>query len=348
MNRLRKLSASNPRIENMYKEVELFTIDTLCEVTFGQGQAFGAVERGSDGGHTASMDRMWHWWSWIGHMPWLNWLDKSISPWQKYWTSYMPWRMNLPVFPYAMGKLVEYEKSLGQEKQEMRPCLLHDMKERAKEKDVFHSNWATRLAMTDLGAGVDTISWTLMTVIVGIAQNPEVQARVRQELDDAGELENPGREPIAYEKTTKLPYLQACIEEAMRLWPTLAISVPRIVSKGGIEIDGHFIPGGFTVGMNSKVLGLNEKVFGAESEKFRPERWLQASKMQRDTMMTRNLGFGAASRKCPGQYLALFVMSKMLATLFTAFDIKLLNELDGVPGPGGHVWREEGTFPTKV
>lgn len=326
----------------------MFAIDTLCEVTFGQGQAFGAVENGSDEGHTASMDRMWHWWSWIGYMPWLNWLDKKVSPWANYWTSVMPWRRNLPVFSHVLGKLAEYEKSLEQNKGEMRPCLLHDLKERAKEKEAFHTRWAASMAMTDLGAGVDTMSWTLMTVIVGIAQNPNVYARVRQELDDTGEFGRPGREPVTCEGTTKLPYLHACIEEAIRLWPVIAISLPRIVSRGGIVIDGHFIPEGFTVGMSSKVLGLDEKVFGGETEKFRPERWLEASKTQKEAMSGRNLGFGAANRKCPGQYLALFIIRKVLVTLLAEFNVKILNELDGVPGPGGHIWREEGTFATKV
>jgi cytochrome P450 len=99
--------------------------------------------------------------------------------------------------------------------------------------------------------------------------------------------------------------------------------------------------------MNSRQLGLSEEVFGEHTAEFRPERWLEGSKEQRQDMHSRNLAFGGPSRKCPGYHLAWVAMSKVLATLFLEFDVKLLNELNGKPGPGGRVWRELGAFPTR-
>jgi cytochrome P450 len=99
--------------------------------------------------------------------------------------------------------------------------------------------------------------------------------------------------------------------------------------------------------MNSRQLGRTEEIFGPETEKFKPERWLEASKERRHDMEHRNLAFGGPSRKCPGMHLAWVVMSKVLTNLFLKSDLKVLNELDGEPGPGGERWTEVGTFPTK-
>lgn len=64
---------------DLVHEFELLMIDVQTEVTFAQ--PFGAVEAGSDGGHMESMSGMWRHWGWIGHLPWLNWLDKNVAPW---------------------------------------------------------------------------------------------------------------------------------------------------------------------------------------------------------------------------------------------------------------------------
>lgn len=200
------------------------------------------------------------------------------------------------------------------------------------------------MTMTDLGAGSDTLSWTIATIVSGIASNPSVQSKLREELHGAGLREG---EPVTYDEAAKLEYLEACMHEGQRMWPNIAISLPRVVPPEGMTIDGYYVPGGYIVGMNSKQLGLSESVFGPDTHLFRPERWLEVSKEKRRDMENRNLAFGGPSRKCPGMHLAWVVMAKVIATLFVNMEVKVLNELDGKPGPGGRVWREYGSFPSK-
>ena len=42
----------------------------------------------------------------------------------------------------------------------------------------------------------------------------------------------------------KLPYLTACLEENLRIFPPAPIGFLRSVNNGGDIIDGHAIPGG--------------------------------------------------------------------------------------------------------
>lgn len=234
------------------------------------------------------------------------------------------------------------------EGQQLRPCLHNDMHQLSRSNSEFILTWSFRLSITNLGAGVDTMSWTLAAVIVGIGMSPKANARVRAEMDAAIQAGSVIKGvPVSYNEAVKLPYLQACIHEALRLWPNVAISLPRIVPKAGIEIYGYYVPGGYTVGMQSKQLAIDDRIFAAEPESFRPERFLDADKAQLSDMTTRNLSFGGPSRKCPGKNVAWLSMSKVLASLYANFDLRVLNRLDGEPGPGGHVWREKGSFPTK-
>ena len=62
----------------------------------------------------------------------------------------------------------------------------------------------------------------------------------------------------------------------------------------------------------------------------------------RAKMEVHGLIFAGPSRKCPGQRLARVVMPKALASLFLEFDVKVLNDLDGPPGPGGGSYVEKG------
>lgn len=48
---------------------------------------------------------------------------------------------------------------------------------------------------------------------------------------------------ISAVKCARMPYLNAVIEESLRLYPPVASSLPRLVPSGGDFIDGRFVSG---------------------------------------------------------------------------------------------------------
>jgi hypothetical protein len=70
--------------------------------------------------------------------------------------------------------------------------------------------------------------------------------------------------------TTNLPYTVAVIREAMRIYPPLALALPRIVPEGGDTIDGNFVPAGV------RHARYRRKI---ESNFYRP--WCQHTLLQR-------------------------------------------------------------------
>jgi hypothetical protein len=96
-----------------------------------------------------------------------------------------------------------------------------------------------------------------------------------EEIDMAQES---GRlsEKVQYREAERLPYLRACCKEAMRLHPSVGMTLPRYVPPGGCVIAGERFPGGTRVGVNAAVVQRDQQIFGDDADSFVPERWLGA------------------------------------------------------------------------
>lgn len=133
-------------------------------------------------------------------------------------------------------------------------------------------------------------------------KNRKTLALLHQEIDTAlaaGLLSS----PIRYLETMQhLPYTCAAIKEAMRMHPSVALSMPRYAPKEGIVLAGNFIPGGYRIGMNPAVIHYDKEAFGQDAENYRPERWLSSNKEELKNMDKHLLTFGAGTRICVGKH----------------------------------------------
>jgi len=95
------------------------------------------------------------------------------------------------------------------------------------------------------------------------------------------------------------------------------------VPIAGAEICGVWIPGGTDVSVSHHVVNRDLGIWGDNPGRFDPDRWLQASKIQRQAMEKASLGFSAGKRICLGQHLAWIEMKKLLAELLMMFNVSL-------------------------
>jgi cytochrome P450 len=99
--------------------------------------------------------------------------------------------------------------------------------------------------------GSDNTSITLSLAICFLVTNPSYCAALRKELILAFPSPGSSREgPYVHldqDKLDSLPYLEACIQETLRLGSPYYL--PRIVPKGGTTIEGNYFPESTTISL---------------------------------------------------------------------------------------------------
>lgn len=127
------------------------------------------------------------------------------------------------------------------------------------------------------------------------------------------------------------PFIDAVLQEAMRLYPPVSITMPRRVPQGGGTIDGRFVAAGTTVGVNHLSCYRSSCNF-EDAVAFRPERWLRVG--GKDPCPGDNFGafqpFSFGPRSCLGRNLARAEMSLLLARILWRFDLELVETEEGL------------------
>ncbi|OAG37362.1 hypothetical protein AYO21_08439 [Fonsecaea monophora] len=177
-------------------------------------------------------------------------------------------------------------------------------------------------AFGNIVAGADTTHITLSAILYYLMKNRRCLDKMRAEIDEmakAGSISD----PISFHESQQMPYCQAVIKEAQRLYPGTGLPLFRVVPAGGAMIAGKYFPEGAVVGINNWVAHHNKDVFGPDPDVFRPERWLEGD----TTAMNRYyLPFGVGPRSCQGLNVALMEMSKFVPQLVRRLDFELLSE----------------------
>ena len=128
-------------------------------------------------------------------------------------------------------------------------------------------------------------------------RNPAAYTKLTAEIDAAIDTDMLSM-PVTYAEATKLLYLKACINEGMRLHPSIGLLMSRLVPAGGATISGFHFPEGYRIGMNSAVVHYDKSVFGPDADRFNPDRWSEGDSVRMDKTI---LQFGAGSRTCIGK-----------------------------------------------
>ena len=124
-----------------------------------------------------------------------------------------------------------------------------------------------------LNAGSDTTTIVLVGTMYLLTANPRAAAKLREELDaELGPLEDAESVP-AFDAVKNLPYLRACVDEAMRMRPPLRGGLPRVTPREGMLIDGQWIAGHTTVSVPTYTLHHDPDLF-EDPWTYKPERWL--------------------------------------------------------------------------
>ncbi|KAJ2804281.1 hypothetical protein H4R20_002572 [Coemansia guatemalensis] len=171
----------------------------------------------------------------------------------------------------------------------------------------------TAETIVSLLAGADTSSNTLSWTIHLLLLHPKYLRQAKREVRSAF---NCNELIMFHDAKEKLPFLEACIYESMRLRPVSG-NLPRSIPRGGVVLQDHFIPEGHTCSVSIPAANMNSTTW-KKPFIFYPKRFIGNEANKRKL-----LTFSAGVRVCPGRHLAWFEMLTTLANILNTYELEL-------------------------
>ncbi len=235
------------------------------------------------------------------------------------------------------------------------------LKKESQGSNVFSRSWNFLSSFVDvmwhadmfIVAGHDTttasISWTLYS----LAHHLEVQERAREEVFQYLEdLKNMGEVPNVM-NLKRLPYLECCIKEALRLHPVAPFLGRLGQAELPVSVDGTSIPAQVDVTVFYDYAHRQEKYF-PNSHEYKPERYMGKTNFlttfDLDAQVDPNRAsfpFSLGERNCLGQQYAMSQMKLLLVRLLSNFEIHSLPEEENVVDEH-HFLTKPPRFPVKI
>ncbi|RPD53163.1 cytochrome P450 [Lentinus tigrinus ALCF2SS1-7] len=327
-----------------------FTLESIGRT--GLGYTFGALDNhGTDYSRALkefgpAMMKLHHW---RLYLPWV----RRIFPrsWLRWATEVLPW----PALRHMRGISDSVYMASLEVLQRKRELLKHGRDSLSNEvgegKDlvsillrldtsVSDENLIGHMLLLTLGA-TDTTSSMISRVIELLARHPEVQAKLREELEGVTSGSSRSLADLDYEAYAALPHLEAVIRETLiretlRMYPPLQISprvaymdavlpLGQVTGADGRTIDKLFVPEGTIVWINMFGLNRDKDIWGPDADEWKPERWLKplppsVADAHIPSIYANTASFLAGPRACIGYNMALTVMRIAITHLVLFFN----------------------------
>ncbi|KAI8322152.1 cytochrome P450 [Martensiomyces pterosporus] len=309
--RLLNASADGKAEVNYHKDFLLATFDIIGALAFGKG--FGALKNDD---HTI-----------------VKWMSATVTLFGA--NSLLPL---VTIFPFSLlmwpwqrqyNKLIVHGGKCIAERRELLAKLGKNAAEGEKPADLLQGfidaeDPESKIKMTPnqvhaesllmLTVGSETSSNTLLTTVHLLMLYPIHYKRAVEEVRSVFDREH----TITYaEAKSKLPFVEACLYESMRVAPVTGGQWPRVAPEGGVTLSGHFIPAGTEIHVNISGANLNKNYWN-DPYLFDPTRFVNNEEAKRNM-----LAFSAGIRICPGKHLAWIEMLTILANALKDYDFAL-------------------------
>ncbi|KAI1763248.1 cytochrome P450 [Hypoxylon sp. FL1150] len=195
-------------------------------------------------------------------------------------------------------------------------------------------------------AGSDTTSTAMAATLFYLVRNQAALHTASKEV----RMKFSNVEEICQGQTlNSCAYLRACIDEAMRMSPSVGGILPREVLNGGITIDGKFIPAGTVVGTPHYTVHHNSAYYPRPFS-YLPERWIAGSPKsfgydggviaEGDVALAQSAfcPFSIGPRGCIGKGLAYIEMMTTLARVLYLYDLRKSSGFDPAEGNPDLEW----------
>ncbi|KAL4907841.1 hypothetical protein BDW74DRAFT_189250 [Aspergillus multicolor] len=301
--------------------LQFFAFDVMGTLTFSK--RYGFLERGED--VKGMLETIWGFLKGAAPFTQIPWVDEI-------------WNKNALVTKLkgatGFSILGIVGKFVAQRQEESRAGKVHETVDRdmlstfmeIQKKNGLPPWFVTAWTFSNITAGSDSTAVVMKTVFYNLLSYPSTLAKLRMELlSAANALPNGFSKPYpSWKDVCGLPYLDACVLEALRLHPPFCLPFERIVPRGGMMLGDNYFPEGTVVGMSPWVVNRHKPTFGKDADIWNPGRWMvdRTLKNKREAAV---LTFGAGRRVCLGRHIAMLELKKIVPALVLRYDFELVD-----------------------
>ncbi|KAH8649991.1 benzoate 4-monooxygenase cytochrome P450 [Xylariales sp. PMI_506] len=241
----------------------------------------------------------------------LNWLGEQVADRRKM----------KPSRPDVFSWLLEYHERPGQ----------RTAQEELNLQQVSHilSGDAYLIAV----AGSDTTAASLTCMFFELVSDPKILHKLQQEVDQLFD----STEKVDAVSLSTLRYMDAVINETLRLHPPVPSGVQRMTPAEGLTVGTTFIPGNTIVQIPTHTTFRDERYFESPDD-FIPERWITRRELNKDETVF--IPFSSGRSSCVGKQLALMEIRYVASQILRRYNVSFAPTQD----PGAFLQAKRDTF----
>ncbi|GLB41355.1 putative cytochrome P450 [Lyophyllum shimeji] len=242
----------------------------------------------------------------------------------------VPWMRDILALAPAPGPILSFQKFAGEKVEETKKKtggILKDILSIVQNDTEGGIELSRLQAHADASfivlAGSDTVSEAMTALMRYLCADSEVQKTLRSELTVA--FDGPIEDMDPY-TLSKLPYLDACVQEVLRMVPPVAAGPPRWNKDIDTQVLDQVIPAGTTVACPNYAMFRDPRNF-VDPDRFRPERWLEGG-IGGPHNTEAYVPFCYGPGVCIGKPVAVYNMKLLTASLVRAFALSFPDDFD--------------------
>ncbi|KAI1370786.1 cytochrome P450 [Hypoxylon crocopeplum] len=196
-------------------------------------------------------------------------------------------------------KALKYKDEVGEERASEKNSFIIDLWKGMRDEQLVRDQ-LLHILVAGRDATATLISWTFFHLV----RNPDILERLRQEVSSV-----PAGSDITRDQIQKLPFLRCCLNEILRLYPSLPMNI-RFTNKATI------LPcGGGADGQSPVMLPKGAGIAWV----FRPQRWESGDLIKTARPGAGYVDFNGGPRTCLGKDFALMEASYAVIRILHAF-----------------------------
>ncbi|XP_077295540.1 cytochrome P450 4C1-like [Arctopsyche grandis] len=162
--------------------------------------------------------------------------------------------------------------------------------------------------------GHDTTTMAISFCLMLLANNPEAQKLAAEEIN---EILGESNAQVTIDDLNKMRYLERCIKEALRLYPSVPFIGREILED--LQLRDYVVPAGTSC--NIHIFDLHrDPVIYPNPEKFDPDRFLPENSAKRHPFAY--VPFSAGPRNCIGQKFAILEEKAVISAILRNFKLE--------------------------